>query len=62
MELPGSTCTDAAFSVTPVPCHVPFTCAALLIDWSTMLELPVTRTDPVTVMVDPPPIVRVAPF
>ena len=62
MELPASTCTEPAFTVAPAPCQVPFTCAELLTLCSTRLEFPVTTSAPVTVSVDPPPSVRVAPF
>src|SRR5271156_5070109 len=62
MLLPESTCTEPAFNVTPAPCQVPFTCEVLLMDCSTTLEFAVTRTAPLTVTVEPPPIVNIAPF
>src|ERR1700729_4189492 len=62
MLLPASTCTEPAFNVTPTPCQVLFTCAALLMDCSTTLEFAVTRIAPLTVTVEPPPTVNVAPF
>src|SRR3984957_18549111 len=53
------TTIDAALMLTPVPCHVLFTRAELLIDCAT--TIPLTVKEFATVTVEPPPIVRTAP-
>ena len=47
--------------MTPVPTQMPLPWSALFVDWRTIFEFPVTRIPPLTVTVEPPPILKAPP-